>query len=49
MQYKPLIGLNADYREPQNEAPDFSYLSAGYADCILRAGGIPVVVPIVEG
>ena len=48
MHDKPLIGLNADYRETQNEAPDFSYLAAGYADCILKAGGIPVVVPPLE-
>ena len=48
MQCKPLIGLNADYREPQNEAPDFSYLAAGYADCIVRSGGIPVVIPPLE-
>jgi len=48
MQCKPLIGLNADYRNPQNGAADFSYLSVGYADCILQAGGIPVVVPPLE-
>jgi putative glutamine amidotransferase len=48
MQCKPLIGLNADYRDPQNGAADFSYLSVGYADCILQAGGIPVVVPPLE-
>ncbi len=45
MQAKPLIGLNADYRSAQGNQPSFSVLTAGYYDSILRAGGIPVVVP----
>ena len=42
---KPLIGINADYRSAQGKQPSFSVVTAGYYDCILRAGGIPVVVP----
>ena len=45
MHCKPLIGLNADYRAAGNDSPAFAYLSAGYFDCIMRAGGIPVIVP----
>jgi putative glutamine amidotransferase len=48
MQYKPLIGLNADFRSAKKDTPSFSYVCAGYYDCILRAGGIPVVVPPLE-
>jgi putative glutamine amidotransferase len=48
MQCKPLIGLNADLRVATKEAPEFSYLAAGYYNCIARAGAIPVVVPPLE-
>ena len=26
----------------------YFYLAAGYSDCVLRAGGIPVMVPIAD-
>ena len=42
---KPLIGINADYRSAQGNQPSFSVITSGYYDCILRAGGIPVVIP----
>lgn len=42
---KPLIGLNADYRCARKEVPAFSYLYAGYYECISKAGAIPVVIP----
>ncbi len=45
MSAKPLIGLNADYRSAKRDAPAFSYLCAGYFDCLIRVGGIPVVIP----
>jgi putative glutamine amidotransferase len=45
MHGKPLIGLNADYRSAKNDSPAYSFLTAGYYDRILAAGGIPVVVP----
>lgn len=48
MHCKPLIGLNADYRAATKDAPDFSYLAAGYYNSIVRAGGVPVVVPPLE-
>jgi putative glutamine amidotransferase len=48
MQSKPLIGVNADYRSAKKDAPAFSYVCAGYYDCITKAGGIPVVVPPLE-
>ncbi|MFM8173219.1 MAG: gamma-glutamyl-gamma-aminobutyrate hydrolase family protein [Pirellulaceae bacterium] len=48
MQRKPLIGINADYRNTHQGVPAYSYLAAGYYDNILAAGGIPVVVPPME-
>lgn len=48
MQAKPLIGINADYRTAQGNQPSFSVVTAGYYDSILRAGGIPVVVPPMD-
>lgn len=45
---KPLIGINTDYRSATNDRAAYSVLSAGYFDCILAAGGIPVVVPPLD-
>ena len=42
---KPIIGLNADFRSAQGTQPAFSVVTAGYFDCISKAGGIPVIVP----
>ncbi|MDA1049234.1 MAG: gamma-glutamyl-gamma-aminobutyrate hydrolase family protein [Planctomycetota bacterium] len=48
MQSKPLIGLNADFRNAQKDAPAFSYVCAGYYDCITAVGGIPIILPPLE-
>ena len=48
MQCKPMIGLNADYRGMRKDSPAYSFLSAGYYECILQVGGIPVIVPPLE-
>jgi putative glutamine amidotransferase len=45
---KPLIGINADFRNAKKDSPAFSYLAAGYYDSIITAGGIPVIVPPLE-
>jgi putative glutamine amidotransferase len=44
---KPLIGLNADFRAAKKDGPAFSYVSAGYYDAIVKAGGIPLILPPV--
>jgi putative glutamine amidotransferase len=44
---KPLIGLNADFRAAKKDSPAFSYVSAGYYDAIVKAGGIPLILPPV--
>jgi len=48
MNTKPLIGINADFRQAQGDSPAFSYLCAGYYDSVAKAGGIPLVVPPLE-
>ena len=49
---KPLIGINADYRGgkegPRKEGPAVSFLQAGYYNAVLKSGGIPVIVPLME-
>jgi putative glutamine amidotransferase len=45
MPAKPLIGLNADYRSSRKDAPAFSFLSAGYYNCLIKAKAIPVIIP----
>ena len=48
MSWKPVIGLNADFRYVNNDAPAYSFLAAGYYDGILKAGGIPLIVPPLD-
>lgn len=48
MTCKPFIGLNADFRGSQNGTPAYSFLAAGYYDCIAAAGGIPIILPPLE-
>lgn len=42
---KPMIGLNADYRGRRGESPAVLCIAAGYFNAVLKAGGIPVIVP----
>lgn len=48
MMSKPLIGVNMDYRSSRKDGPAMSYLCTGYHDAIVKAGGIPVIIPILE-
>lgn len=48
MSWKPRIGLNADYVAATKDRPAYSVVTAGYYDRILRAGGIPVIIPPLE-
>ena len=45
---KPLIGLNADFRNAQRNQPAFTAIASGYYDAIQSAGGIPVVLPPLQ-
>jgi putative glutamine amidotransferase len=42
---KPLVALNADFRGAKKDAPAFTYLCSGYYDAIVKAGGIPLILP----
>ncbi len=48
MQSRPLIGLNADYRSAKKDSPAYSFVSAGYYDAIIKAGGVPVILPPMD-
>lgn len=48
MRTKPLIAVNADFRVAREDTPAFSYVFAGYYDAVIKAGGIPVVLPPME-
>ena len=48
MSKKPIIGLNADFKDAQGDLPSFSYVASGYYDAIVRTGGIPLVLPPLE-
>ena len=48
MERKPIIGLNADYRYSRKGSSAFNCLSAGYADSLIKAGAIPMVIPPLE-
>ena len=41
---RPLIGINTDFHVTKGRAPH-SALHSGYYDCILTAGGLPVILP----
>jgi len=43
---KPLVGLNMDFRSAK--IGGFSCISSHYPDAILRAGGIPLLIPPLE-
>jgi putative glutamine amidotransferase len=42
---RPLIGINTDVRIVAKGRPAHSYMHSGYYDCILTAGGLPVILP----
>lgn len=48
MRKKPIVGLNADYRGSRKDSPALSYIAGGYYDAVIKAGGIPVVVPPLD-
>lgn len=42
---KPLIGLNADYRDADGDKPAVSYVPGGYYEALLEVGALPVILP----
>jgi putative glutamine amidotransferase len=47
MRGKPVIGINADFRSAKKDSPAFIFIAAGYFEAVIKAGGIPVVIPPV--
>lgn len=45
MSCKPIIGLNAELKPAEKDRHAITYISSGYYDSILRAGGVPVILP----
>lgn len=48
MPSKPVIGLNADYRPATSDRAALSVINAGYYESILRADGIPLILPLMQ-
>jgi putative glutamine amidotransferase len=45
MKDRPLIGINTDYCAAAKARAPHSYMHSGYFDCVLSAGGLPVMIP----
>jgi putative glutamine amidotransferase len=45
---RPLIGINADFVPAGKKTTAHLRLSAGYADTVLTAGGLPIVLPPLD-
>src|SRR5258708_4304468 len=45
MKYRPLIGINTDYRSPAKGGTPYSVMHGGYFDCLLAANALPVIIP----
>jgi putative glutamine amidotransferase len=48
MEAKPLVGVNTDFRCSQGDLPAYSYLAAGYCDSLVKAGAVPILIPVME-
>ncbi|MEK6233171.1 MAG: gamma-glutamyl-gamma-aminobutyrate hydrolase family protein [Planctomycetales bacterium] len=48
MHSKPVIALNSDYRSARPDSPALTYLYAGYCDSVVKAGGVPLIIPPME-
>ena len=45
MKYRPLIGINTDYRATAKGRTPHCYMHSGYFDCLLSANAFPVFIP----
>jgi putative glutamine amidotransferase len=45
MKYRPLIGINTDYRASVKGRTPLSFIQSGYFDSLLAANALPVVIP----
>lgn len=42
---RPVVGINTDLRIPAKGRAPVSVVATGYVDCVLAAGGIPLIIP----
>ncbi|MBQ3388567.1 MAG: gamma-glutamyl-gamma-aminobutyrate hydrolase family protein [Thermoguttaceae bacterium] len=42
---KPIIAINADYKTGKSPYPSTSYLFTGYFEAVIKAGGVPIILP----
>jgi putative glutamine amidotransferase len=45
MKYRPLIGINTDYRAAAKARTPHSFIQSGYFECLLSANALPVIIP----
>src|ERR1700730_13327742 len=45
MKNRTLIGINTDYCVAAKGHSPHSFMHSGYFDCVLAAGGVPVIIP----
>jgi putative glutamine amidotransferase len=45
MKYRPIIGINTDFRTSSKAHTAYSYIHSGYFDCLLAANALPVFIP----
>jgi putative glutamine amidotransferase len=45
MKYRPLIGINTDFRASAKGHAPHSYIHSGYFECLLAANALPVFIP----
>ena len=45
MAAKPFIGVNVDHRSARKDSPAYCFLHAGYCDCLVKAGAVPLLIP----
>ena len=48
MKYRPLIGINTDYRATAKGRTPHCYMHSGYFDCLLSANAFPVFIPPLD-
>ena len=45
MSFKPVIGINGEFRAAKKEVVPLSWYNTGYYDSVTAAGGLPVLLP----
>jgi len=45
MKYRPVIGINTDYRASAKGRTPHSFVHSGYFECLLAANALPLIIP----